>query len=135
MRKRESSASEAARPSTTHAGNNWRSVFCPVVLIATCFLILATASSQNSNSGAPTQDDVRNANPFLTFVRKISSAQDVKHASHPLLERTLDIIAGPEEAKPPAIDVLETPTAVTTDSTHRLYVADPAVHGLSLIHI
>ena len=58
----------------------------------------------------------------LSFVRQFSSAQDVKRA-HVILDRTLDIIAGPKPGAP-VDDILETPHAITTDSAHRVIVTD-----------
>jgi len=52
----------------------------------------------------------------------------VKQA-HPVVDRTLTIIAGPKEGSATA-DVLEAPTAIATDAAHRLYVADPGKHGV-----
>jgi DNA-binding beta-propeller fold protein YncE len=68
-------------------------------------------------------------------VRAFSSADDVR-PSHPILERSLDIIAG--SADPVTrVNVLQSPSAVTTDSKHRVYVADPgtrAVHIFDFVH-
>lgn len=66
----------------------------------------------------------------LKFVRAFSSADDIKH-EHTVLNRTLDIVAGPAD---PAshTDTLKTPAAITTDSARRIFVADP---GASTVHI
>jgi len=56
------------------------------------------------------------------FVRQFASAQDVKR-EHPILNRSLDIIAGPKDAEPPS-DALQDPSAITTDSKHRIFVTD-----------
>ena len=51
------------------------------------------------------------------------------------MDRTLDIIAGPKDVET-RVDVLHSPTAVTTDSKHRVFVADPdanAVHVFDFI--
>ena len=67
--------------------------------------------------------------PF-NFVRVFSSADDVR-PEHTVLDRTLDIIAGP--ADPEArMEAMHSPSAVTTDSTHRVFVADP---GAQTVHI
>jgi len=62
--------------------------------------------------------------PNLSFVRAFSSANDVREASHPVLNRTLDIIAGPKGPEP-RVDALQSPSAITTDSNGRVLVADP----------
>ncbi len=68
--------------------------------------------------------------PPFTFVRVFSSADDVR-PGHTVLDRTLDIIAGP--ADPEArMEAMRSPSAVTTDSTHRIFVADP---GAQSVHI
>lgn len=71
----------------------------------------------------------------LSFVRAFSSAEDVRRL-HPVLGRTLDIIAGPKDLAP-RVDALQSPSAVVTDSNHRVFVADPganAVHIFDFIH-
>ena len=58
-------------------------------------------------------------------MRAFSSADDVREPSHPVLNRTLDILAGPKDAAP-QVDALHSPSALTTDSNGRIFVADPA---------
>ena len=60
--------------------------------------------------------------PHLVFVRQFSSGQDIKR-EHPILNRSIDIIAGPKEAEPPNYELQE-PYGVTTDSRHRVFVTD-----------
>ena len=76
------------------------------------------------------QTGVPEGSANLTFVRVFSSAEDVK-ALHPLLNETLDIIAGPAD---PAtrVEALQAPSAVATDSQHRVFVADP---GAKTVHV
>jgi len=81
-------------------------------------------SSQLAQSG------VQQASASLSFVRVFSSADDVK-PEHPVLDRTLDIIAGPADPVT-RLDALRSPSAVTTDSNHRVFVADP---GAEAVHI
>lgn len=69
------------------------------------------------------------SNP-LKFVRAFSSAEDIKR-EHPVLNRTLDIVAGPADAAS-HIDTLKSPAAIATDSAHRIFVADP---GANIVHI
>jgi DNA-binding beta-propeller fold protein YncE len=71
-------------------------------------------------------------NAPLTFVRQFSSAADLKGESHPILNKTLDIIAGPKEESPPPPSILQQPYAVTTDSAHRIFVTDL---GSGSVHI
>lgn len=66
----------------------------------------------------------------LSFVREFSSAQDVKRP-HPVLDQTLDIVAGPKTYVAPT-DVLQTPYAVTTDPKHRVFVTDV---GTGVVHV
>ena len=66
----------------------------------------------------------------LTFVRAFSSAEDVRRL-HPVLDRTLDIIAGPKNPEPRA-DALQSPSAVVTDSDHRIFVADPGANVVQI---
>lgn len=67
----------------------------------------------------------------LRFVRSISSAQDFRQPLHPILDKTLDIVAGPAD---PArhIESLQSPAAVVTDDTGRIFVADP---GAKSVHV
>jgi DNA-binding beta-propeller fold protein YncE len=90
-------------------------------------------SSANSYQSA--QADAQKA-PSLSFVSAFSSADDVGGPSHPVLNRTLDIIAGPKDPEP-HLNALQSPSAVTTDSNGRVFVADPgakAVHIFDFVH-
>ena len=60
----------------------------------------------------------------LSFVREFSSAEDVKGISHPILNKALDIVAGPKDPSPPPDSMLVQPHAVTTDSSRRIFVTD-----------
>lgn len=83
-------------------------------------------------SGPASTSRVKNAEkgvPHVVFIRQFSSGQDVKH-QHPILDRSLDIIAGPKDPEPHNY-ALQDPYAVTTDSKHRVFVTDvraEAVH-------
>src|ERR1017187_4253894 len=81
-------------------------------------------------SARPAPSDAQPASTRLSLVRVFSSADDVRHL-HPILNRTLDIIAG---AADPVTreDALKSPSAVATDSTHRVFVADP---GAQAVHV
>ena len=58
----------------------------------------------------------------LVCLRQFSSGQDIQPA-HPILNRSIDIIAGPKDAEPPNYELQE-PYGVTTDSRHRVFVTD-----------
>ncbi len=81
-----------------------------------------------ATSSQPAQTDGRQPSDNLSLVRVFSSADDVRPV-HPLLGRTLDIVAGPAE---PGIrlDALQSPSAVVTDSNRRVFVADPGAHAV-----
>ncbi len=81
-----------------------------------------------SSQGA--QTIVPKSSAPLSFVRVFSSADDVR-PEHAVLDRTLDIIAGP--ADPEArVDAMRSPSAVTTDSSHGVFVADPGAHAVHI---
>ena len=78
----------------------------------------------------------KGASEHLIFVREFSSAHDVKRGLSPVLNRGLDIIAGPKEDLP-ATDILQKPYAVTTDAAHRVFVTDLSagvVHVFDFVH-
>ena len=82
----------------------------------------------------PAQPDVQPASAKLSFVRSFSSVDDVRRP-HPLMDRALDIMAGSREET--REDALRSPSALTTDSNHRVFVADPGagtVHVFDFIH-
>ncbi len=83
----------------------------------------AVGASTSATSAPAAQTDIQQPSPSLSFVRAFSSADDVRR-SHPVLDRTLDIIAGSKDPVPGA-DKMRSPSAVTTDSNHRVFVADP----------
>jgi DNA-binding beta-propeller fold protein YncE len=106
-------------------------------LLVLCIVPSATGAWDEAfaTSSQPAQTNVRQASANLSLVRVFSSADDVRPA-HPLLDRTLDIIAGPADPVT-RLDVLKSPSGVTTDSKHRVFVADPglkAVHVFDFIH-
>jgi DNA-binding beta-propeller fold protein YncE len=85
---------------------------------------------------AVSQEDNRQPTaPDLKFVRAFSSPRDIKVA-HDILNRTLDIVAGPADPVS-RVDTLKTPVAVTTDLNQRVFVADTgakAVHMFDFNH-
>jgi len=90
-----------------------RIVVVCITSVLSSFIALSAPSPQTRQQIAP-----------LIFVRQFSSAADVKGESHPILNKTLDIIAGPKEESPPPASALQQPYAVTTDSAHRIFVTD-----------
>jgi DNA-binding beta-propeller fold protein YncE len=69
--------------------------------------------------------------PAPKYLRQFSSADDVTHEAHPVLNKTLDIVAGPGETHP-SIDRLAGPYGVTTDRAGRVLVADPEAGALHI---
>jgi len=109
-----------------------------ICVLAVCFFVHVSGTAQVPGapaSKAPSFNDGKGSPEHLRFVREFSSAKDVKRA-HPVVDWTLDIIAGPKQNER-ALDVLETPYAVTTDSSHRVFVTDisaKAVHIFDFAH-
>jgi DNA-binding beta-propeller fold protein YncE len=101
-------------------------------LLVLCVVPSPTAAWDGTfaTSSQPAQNGVQHASASLSFVRVFSSADDVK-PQHPVLDRTMDIIAGPADPDAP-VDAMHSPSAVTTDSSHRVFVADP---GAKAVHI
>jgi DNA-binding beta-propeller fold protein YncE len=95
-----------------------------------CIVPGPAAAWDTTTPSQPAQTDDLEASANLRFVRAFSSADDVRRG-HPLLGRTLDILAGRKDLEP-RMDVLHSPCAVTTDSTHRVFVADP---GAEDVHV
>jgi DNA-binding beta-propeller fold protein YncE len=83
-----------------------------------------------ATSSQAAQTNAKQAPGDLSFVRVFSSADDVRPL-HPILDRTLDIITGPADPET-RVDALQSPAAVTTDSNHRVFVADP---GAKAVHV
>ena len=90
----------------------------------------ATARGREfATSAEPDQDAVQH-DARLGFVRAFSSPDEVERG-HPVVGRTLDIILGPKAAEVRA-NSLHSPSGVTTDSSHRVFVADP---GGNAVHV
>jgi DNA-binding beta-propeller fold protein YncE len=106
-------------------------------LVPLCIVprLAATWGAAFASPSQTAQENIQQASASLTFVRVFSSADDVR-PSHPILDRSLDIIAGPADPVT-RLNALQSPSAVTTDSNHRVFVADPgakAVHIFDFIH-
>ncbi len=82
-------------------------------------LIFLTSTSPSSGLPRSQLGSVK-----LSFVREFSSAEDVKGISHPILNKTLDVIAGPKDGSPAAPSMLLQPHAVTSDLNHRIFITD-----------
>lgn len=115
------------------AGKSIRRSVC--VLFMCCIVPGAVAGSEPTASPQPAQSDAQKASASLNFVRAFSSAGDVRR-EHPIANLTLEILAGRKDLEIRA-DVLQSPSAVTTDSKHRVFVADPdakSVHVFDFSH-
>ena len=90
-----------------------------------CWLVLCSTGIPQCQSVSPHADNsAPDSAQQVRFVREFSRAEDVQRELHPILNRSLDIVAGPADAHPP-IDKLISPQAVITDATGRVFVADP----------
>jgi len=114
----------------------WGKLWPGVLSVIVPGLVLAPTAAWNvTTSLQPAQTGVPEDSANLTVVRVFSSAEDVR-ALHPLLNETLDIVAG-TAAPTTRVDALKAPSAVATDSRHRVFVADPGaktVHVFDFIH-
>lgn len=96
-------------------------------LLVACSALWSVATSPVRRSPQSVRKD---SSPSFQFVRSFSSPSDLKPA-HEILNRTLDIVAG--AADPTArVDTLKIPVAITTDSKHRVFVAD---RGAKTVHV
>lgn len=111
-------------------GRLWRST-CVIGVCVAVFGVWAGRTSKTVSSHDFSWQGTAEAYPHLKFLREFSSAEDVSRELFPVLNRTLDIVAGPPEARPSS-DRLAGPYAVTTDSAHRVYVTDPPA---GIVHI
>ena len=109
---------------------------CAAVVVGGVFVLcvmgggLAARDAASATFWASAQAGVPQPSPSLSLVRVFSSAEDVRR-EHPILDRTLDIIAGPADPET-RVDALQFPAAVVTDSSQRVFVADP---GAKTVHI
>ncbi len=76
------------------------------------------------------QAEIQQSAASLSFVRAFSSADDVRRF-HPFVNRAIEFMAGHKDGLAP-VDVLQSPSAVTTDSKHHVFVADL---GANAIHV
>jgi DNA-binding beta-propeller fold protein YncE len=105
-----------------------------VYVLLACCIVLDPAAAQDLKSATSSQAakaDVQPTLATLSFVRSFSSADDLRRPTPVVVDRTLDIIAGPKEPEL-HVDVLQSPSAVTTDSNERVFVSDP---GAKAVHM
>ncbi len=106
------------------------------IRLSACLLLLCSVMSgpstawDTASSSQPAQTNAQEAPAKLNFVRAFSSAGDVTRG-HPTVDLTLDILAGRKEPET-HVDVLQSPSAVTTDSNHRVFIAD---RGSNVVHV
>src|SRR6202035_936295 len=96
-----------------------------------CGFVPAVAGQDHPDPEKLEQTDGQPALPTPNFVRAFSSADDTKKSLHPLLDRSVDIIAGPKDPEP-RVEGLQSPAATATDSSDRVFVAD---RGARTVHI
>jgi hypothetical protein len=88
-----------------------------VLFVALCCVSVAIAQSVSKQSS-----------DHPTFIRQFSSAQDVRR-THPIVDKTLDIVAGPKEAAQ-VTDFLQSPRAIAADAEKRVFVLDAGSHAV-----
>ena len=111
-----------------------KSILRSVYVLLMCCIVRDSAAARDTTcapSCQSAQTDVQEASARPSFVRAFSSADDVRQPLHPALDRSIDIIAGPKDPVP-RVDMLQAPSAVTTDSNSRAFVADP---GAKAVHV
>lgn len=102
-----------------------------LLLLLGCGAAVASGQANpKENAGSNSRSNSSQA-ANLHYVRSFSSVRDVQPSFHPILDKTLDIIAGPADPAP-RIDSLQSPAAVIEDSKQRVFVADP---GAKAVHI
>jgi DNA-binding beta-propeller fold protein YncE len=89
-----------------------------------------TGAKQRFACAQDPQKDVRPSSEKLSFVRAFSSADDVRRF-HSFLYRSFEVIAGSKDGPDP-VKSLHSPSAITTDSNHHIFVADP---GANVVHV
>lgn len=110
----------------------WVSAKTRVVFLLALYclgMVLAYARS------ASDQSTIHIEHMEVHYVGSFSSAKDFG-PKHPILDRTLDIVAGPADPSP-VVDYLRMPVAVVRNSRGKVFVADPganAVHVFDFAH-
>ena len=93
--------------------------------------VVAVAGQDHADPAKLEQADAQPASQTPSFVRTFSSADDIRKSLHPILDRSIDIIAGPKDSEP-RVEGLQSPAAIVTDSSDRVFVAD---RGAKTVHI
>src|ERR1700733_5385729 len=99
----------------------WGKTYPAVLLVSLLCVVRSPTIADAQISATQPANDAPSAH--LSFVRVFSSADDVRR-THPIFDRTLDIIAGPADPVT-HVDALQSPSAIATDSNRRVIVADP----------
>jgi hypothetical protein len=100
-------------------------------------IVLGTGPIFNSGSahGNAAKDySSQNAKPPAQrpkFLREFSGPDDVTKGLPPAVEKSLTILFGPADPRT-LVTNLEKPFAIATDSTHRVFVADPTAGGVHM---
>lgn len=114
-----------------------RSIRRFLYVLILCGVVPAAAGQDRAIADSlPTQADAQPVSQSPSFVRAFSSAEDIRKSLHPILNRSIDIIAGPKDDEL-RTDGLQSPSAITTDSNGRVFVADrgaKAVHIFDFVH-
>jgi DNA-binding beta-propeller fold protein YncE len=105
---------------------------CACALLVCC-IVAGPAVGENKTfaDAQSSQTDVQQSAASLSFVRAFSSADDVRRF-HPFLNRAIEFMAGHKDADVAPVNALQSPSAVTTDSNHHVFVADP---GANAVHV
>jgi DNA-binding beta-propeller fold protein YncE len=99
-----------------------------------CLVVIGIGAGEDpraANSRASSGQYAKQSSAPPRFVLEFSSAEDVRRERFPIFDRSLDIVAGPAESQA-TNDKLVAPSSVATDSTHRVFVADP---GAGVVHV
>ena len=97
--------------------------------VLACLVFAGIASTGHSTYAPSSAFSGENQNPpeastaHLKFLRSFSGAEDVRREMHPIMDRSLDIVAGPADPHV-RVDKLKTPQSVATDAAHRVFVTD-----------
>jgi len=115
----------------------YRAFLLALCLIVFCAVSIAGFNGSTSSASAfdlESQYAGTNDNPNAKqaqFLREFSGPQDVVKGLPPVVDRSMDILFGHADPKPPG-EKMSRPYSVTTDSTHRIFVTDPSE---GLVHI
>jgi hypothetical protein len=118
-----------------HGGHMYLQLACVrcwphAVLLGLVVIVIGAASPGVTVFRTRSPQDVKGSAAPLRFIREFSTADDVRQG-HPILDRSLDIVAGPGDPHV-ANDKLVGPHSVATDSTQRIFVADP---NAGVVHV